>query len=160
MKMRKLNRSGIKIFFSDPKNIRILVGVSFFGLISLLTKNWQGFLVAVVIGILISVAEKKKSIEPSEEELIASGALTLKTPDQRKEILRNFVVGKVANGYRVELQDDFSAVLISGKGPNHILHLLLSIITFGFWILIWVLLAITSKEQRSLYKINDYGVIS
>jgi hypothetical protein len=29
-------------------------------------------------------------------------------------------------------------VMIRRKGTNHILHLLLTLITFGFWIIIWV----------------------
>ncbi len=31
---------------------------------------------------------------------------------------------------------------VERKGTNHILHLLLSVFTFGFWVIIWVLVAI------------------
>jgi hypothetical protein len=30
------------------------------------------------------------------------------------------------------------------KGANHILHLLLSVITFGWWLIIWALLSLPS----------------
>ncbi len=50
-------------------------------------------------------------------------------------------------------------VLAIRKGTNHILHLLLSIITFGLWIIIWVLVSIKiggwrcSKCGSSVYKL-------
>jgi len=33
-------------------------------------------------------------------------------------------------------------VMIKRKGTNHVLHLLLSIVTAGFWIIIWILCSI------------------
>lgn len=34
------------------------------------------------------------------------------------------------------------------KGTNHILHLILSIITCGFWIIIWILASIFKDHWR------------
>ena len=78
----------------------------------------------------------------------------------RIELLRNFVVRQVANGASIELQENFSAVLIWGRRPNHILHLLLSVVTFGFWIIVWFFIAINSGEKRRLYEIDKFGRIS
>lgn len=33
-------------------------------------------------------------------------------------------------------------VLATGTKPNHILHLILTIITFGLWLLIWPLISV------------------
>lgn len=33
-------------------------------------------------------------------------------------------------------------VMIRRKGTNHLLHLLLSVITFGLWIIVWILTSI------------------
>lgn len=33
-------------------------------------------------------------------------------------------------------------VMVRRKGTNHILHLLLSIVTVGIWIIMWILLSI------------------
>jgi hypothetical protein len=82
-----------------------------------------------------------------------------RTDAERIQILKSFVMRQVSNGARVELQDDFSAVLVWGKRPNHILHLLLSIITVGIWIIVWILLSF-SGERRRIYSIDNYGVIS
>ncbi|OBK90815.1 DUF2510 domain-containing protein [Mycolicibacter sinensis] len=39
------------------------------------------------------------------------------------------------------------AVIVS-KGPNHALHLVLTLITFGLWLPVWVLVAIFSSGSR------------
>jgi hypothetical protein len=39
-------------------------------------------------------------------------------------------------------------VVIFRKGPNHILHLLLAIVTAGIWIPVWLLLSITEGNWR------------
>ena len=84
----------------------------------------------------------------------------LRTEAERKSILRNHIVKQVALGGRIEIQEDFSAVLIWGKKPNHILHLILSLVTFGFWIIVWLLLGMSMGISRRLYTIDDYGFIT
>jgi DNA-directed RNA polymerase subunit RPC12/RpoP len=37
-------------------------------------------------------------------------------------------------------------VLIRAQTPNHVLHLILSIITSGLWLIIWIILCIRRKE--------------
>lgn len=39
-------------------------------------------------------------------------------------------------------------VPVTSPGTNHILHLLLSIITAGIWVIIWILAAISSGPWR------------
>jgi hypothetical protein len=38
--------------------------------------------------------------------------------------------------------------LKSKHDTNHILHLVLSVITFGWWIIAWVLIAIINRSKR------------
>jgi hypothetical protein len=82
-----------------------------------------------------------------------------RTDAERIHLLRKFIVKQVANGATIEIQDDFSAVLVWGKNPNHILHLLLSIVTLGFWLIVWIIIAMSSGEKRTLYKIDKFGYI-
>jgi hypothetical protein len=57
-------------------------------------------------------------------------------------------------------------VLVRAKAPNHVLHLILSIVT-GFWLIVWIILCIRVKEwhcsqcgQRILTSFGDNtGVI-
>ncbi len=56
-----------------------------------------------------------------------------KSADERKEILSRQVGSLLMQGRRVESQSDFQAVLIRGHSVNHILHLILTLITLGTW---------------------------
>jgi hypothetical protein len=139
--------------------LQVLVALVIYILLSIIVPPWIAFIPAAGVAYLIGKVAEGYQV-PFTPPLNASGVLTLRDDAQRIAILRNFVVGKVANGCRVELQDDFSAVLVSGKRPNHILHLLLSIVTLGIWLIVWIIIAMTSKEHRDLYRIDEYGVIT
>ena len=53
-------------------------------------------------------------------------------------------------GDTVPYTDQEVAVLLSKKKKtNHILHLLLSIFTFGVWLLIWILVAISNSSENA-----------
>jgi hypothetical protein len=51
-------------------------------------------------------------------------------------------------GWRVESRTDHQAVIVKGHRPNHILHLILTIITLGMWAIVWILLSIFGGEKR------------
>ena len=57
-------------------------------------------------------------------------------------------------GGRVPYSDQEVAVMLSKKKKtNHILHLLLSIITAGIWIIVWILVAASNgSENRAIDK--------
>lgn len=57
-----------------------------------------------------------------------------------------------SQGWRVESQGESQAVVVKGHRPNHILHLLLTVLTLGLWAIVWIIVAITSKEQRRVLK--------
>lgn len=79
------------------------------------------------------------------------------TPDQRKRALSQAVNNRVAGGYRVQSQTDTDAILVKGKPTNHILHLILSLVTFGFWFLVWPIIWLINKETRLILSVDDYG---
>jgi hypothetical protein len=54
----------------------------------------------------------------------------------------------LAKGWRIESRTTTSAVLVKGKPVNHVLHLLLSLVTVGLWIPVWILLTIAGGEKR------------
>jgi hypothetical protein len=97
----------------------------------------------------------KENLKAASEER----PMTLRSEEERKVILTRHVAQQVANGGRVELHADFDAVIAFGKSPNHILHLLLSIITAGIWLVVWLLLAVTGGISRRKYHVDDYGWI-
>ncbi len=53
-------------------------------------------------------------------------------------------------GNTVPYTDQEVAVLLSKKKKtSHVLHLLLSIVTAGIWIIIWILVAISNSSENS-----------
>lgn len=56
----------------------------------------------------------------------------------------------VRRGWRVESRTDTQVVLVRGHRPNHILHLILSIITLGVWLIVWILVAVLGGEKRKV----------
>lgn len=81
------------------------------------------------------------------------------TPDQRRAALAERLQTFTSDGWRVESQTDFNAVLAKGN-KHHILHLILSILTAGLWLIVWGILAFTSKEHRRVLMVDENGQVS
>ena len=81
------------------------------------------------------------------------------TESERRSALDIRIARELAGGATLESQTGYNAVLIKGKKVNHILHLILSLITAGFWLIVWLLLVITNKRQRIVLFANEEGVV-
>jgi len=79
------------------------------------------------------------------------------SPDERKALLAHVISNRVHEGWRVESQSDYQAVMVRGHRPNHILHLILSIITLGVWLIVWLLVAAWGGEKRRTLTVDEYG---
>jgi hypothetical protein len=64
---------------------------------------------------------------------ITETGVSTKTRDERKELLATAVANEIRQGWRVESQSDYQAVIVKGNRPNHLLHLLLTLFTLGLW---------------------------
>lgn len=83
--------------------------------------------------------------------------VTRKTSDDRKEALGRAVHTQVAQGARVESQGDYQAILVKGHRPNHILHLVLTLVTFGLWGFVWIGVAALGGESRMSVGVDEWG---
>ena len=63
----------------------------------------------------------------------------------------------LSQGRRIESQSDYQAVLVYGHRPNHILHLILTIFTLGFWGIIWIALVVLGGEKREVVQVDEWG---
>ena len=77
--------------------------------------------------------------------------------EKRSQTLHKHVIQEVANGWKLEVETEFEAVLSRGKRVNHILHLLLTLLTLGFWIIPWVFMAAGSGEKRETISVDECG---
>jgi hypothetical protein len=60
-------------------------------------------------------------------------------------------------GWRVETLMDFQVVLVKGHRTNHLLHLLLSVVTFGLWLAAWPAVALDGGERRIVLTVDEAG---
>ena len=82
------------------------------------------------------------------------------TDSARIALLDAEVAEWIREGWRVESRSSFQAVMVSGRRVNHLLHLVISLVTAGLWIFIWIVLVLTGGENRELLLVDAYGQIS
>lgn len=63
----------------------------------------------------------------------------------------------VMRGGRIESQGDDLAVVVYGKRPNHVLHLLLTVFTLGLWLPVWAIIDSTQRERRVILTVDESG---
>ncbi|MEU3338360.1 hypothetical protein [Streptomyces sp. NPDC006668] len=83
------------------------------------------------------------------------------TPDERKSHLAAAVQQEVVRGGRVESQSDYSAVIRYGQPVNNTLHLILTLVTFGLWSIVWLIVYIVSATSNKAVTLtaDEYGQI-
>jgi hypothetical protein len=64
---------------------------------------------------------------------------------------------QVAQGARVESQGDYQAILVRGHRPNHMLHLVLSIVTLALWLFVWLGVIAFGGEKRMSASVDEWG---
>jgi len=80
-------------------------------------------------------------------------------PENRKSLLAETIARDVSHGWRVESKTDYQAVLVKGNRTNHVLHLILTIITLGIWAIVWILVAVLGGEKRMVVSVDPEGKV-
>jgi hypothetical protein len=81
------------------------------------------------------------------------------TMAERRERLAWLIANEAKRGWHVESQMDYQATLAKGHRPNHLLHLILTVLTLGAWLLVWIPVSIFTSESRKVVTIDGYGRI-
>jgi hypothetical protein len=71
------------------------------------------------------------------------------------DLLVSSVTTLVAQGYSVKLDTGPTVVLTRTKSVSHIWHLVASIFTVGWWIIVWVILILRKKETTIQLSVLD-----
>lgn len=82
------------------------------------------------------------------------------TADARQSILDRRLLAAVREGAEITSRSDFSAVLRYGQPVNHVLHLILSVLTFGIWLFIWLLLVLGNRRRVVFVAVDEFGGIT
>ncbi len=61
----------------------------------------------------------------------------------------------VTQGYTVKLDTGKHVILSKAVKVNHILHAILSILTSGFWVIVWIIMAMRRAEEITQLKLQD-----
>lgn len=80
--------------------------------------------------------------------------------DERAEILARAIHRYIVQGWRVTSQTQTTAALVKGHRPNHILHLLLTLLTLGVWAIVWIIVAASNHEEHYFISVDEYGGLS
>jgi len=94
-----------------------------------------------------------------DNQVMRAADAVKKTSEERKQLLEAFIINRVSQGWRLEGQTEYAVVLATGKKPNHILHFLLCIPTFGFWLIVWIIMGMSMTIKRRTFQVNDFGQI-
>ena len=98
-----------------------------------------------------------QSVDPPPTEVPSGPTVNRLSADQRQALLAQTVATQVATGKRVESQGPYNAIVVRGKPVNNVLHLILTLVTAGIWILVWIPLAIFGGEKRYQVSVDDFG---
>lgn len=82
------------------------------------------------------------------------------TPDERKAALARAVANEVRNGWHVESQTDYQAVLRKGQRTSHGLHIFLSFITLGLWLIVWGAMVLVNRSRHLVIDVDAYGNVN
>ena len=79
--------------------------------------------------------------------------------ETKKQHLAQAIQREVAAGARVESRTDTDAIIVTGKPVNHVLHLILTLVTCLMWGVVWIVLALTGGEKRVALQVDPYGSV-
>ena len=79
------------------------------------------------------------------------------TVEQRHAILERSIQASVLTGWRPVNVSDTSATMVRGTPVNHVLHLILTLVTCGLWAIVWIIMAAAGGEKRMSMTVDDYG---
>lgn len=79
------------------------------------------------------------------------------TMEQRSVALDSAVSRASMGGGRLVSRGQTEAVFEFGEKPNHVLHAIISFLSCGLWLFVWLLIAATSSVVRRTVLVDEYG---
>jgi hypothetical protein len=92
----------------------------------------------------------------SNQRLQGAGRTAKLAADPRDAILARRIRSFVSQGWRVESQARFEAV-VTRPVPNHMLHAILTLVSVGVWVPVWITLTIQGGVKRRAASVDQWG---
>lgn len=90
---------------------------------------------------------------------IAEPAVIGLSMQDRQALLVDAVEHEARHGWRVQAQTPLQASLVKGKPTSHLLHLVLTLLTFGLWAIVWICLALFAGQKSKVLTVDDTGLV-
>lgn len=78
----------------------------------------------------------------------------------RRATLDAAVVDRVSKGATLTHRQDFEAVLRYHARVNHVVHAILSLLTVGVWLLVWLPIAFYTRPYLTILSVDEYGEVA
>ena len=79
---------------------------------------------------------------------------------EREALLKRYVLSNLSLGkFTIAYQEPFMAILNPVRKVNHILHVILSIVTVGLWLPIWLLVTLGENRKTLTLTVDEFGNI-
>lgn len=83
------------------------------------------------------------------------------TEQEQERRLADVVLAEQARSAILVAVDGNRAVMARGRRPNHVLHLVLSVLTLGVWaVLVWLPLGVLGGERRFVLTVDEFGRVT
>ncbi|MFI6603253.1 hypothetical protein ACIBHX_44035 [Nonomuraea sp. NPDC050536] len=79
-------------------------------------------------------------------------------PDPARNLAMT-VAHLAARGWRVESQSAHMATLVKSRTPRHVLHALLTAMSCGLWLPVWLIVTLTARERRVTLVVDQLGSV-
>ena len=138
-------------------------GLALLGIILIILSAVSEIEIFTLFGVIALVAAVIMGVQalPSRQVPAMPVSTTLVAPIERQARFQEALAQDVAvSRGRLESVTPYSAVVVTGRPVNHILHLLLTVFLCGFWLPVWLLVAVTGGEKRSVLAVDQCGNIS
>lgn len=141
---------------------RIPVGLVLFGLLFVVVGKVISVDLLAVLGAIsalvgIVVGSRIAYVSSSERVPVPDPSLsTVPVSDaERRERFQNHLSAEVVRTRgRIESVLPYSAVVVTGRPVNHVLHLLASVFLCGLWIPVWFVIAARGGEKRWVLSVD------
>ena len=84
---------------------------------------------------------------------------SIKTPDEREQILDRSLQTYSAQGWSVETRSEFQATVAKRKAVNYALNVFLTIITLGLWKFVLLRSGLRGGVKRHTISVDEHGNI-
>lgn len=81
------------------------------------------------------------------------------TSEARAAILERELQAEARHGWRIAANTGTQASLVKGKPTSHLLHVVLSLLTLGLWIPVWIAVAVLAGENTKVLTVDERGNI-